>query len=196
VAVRHQLLSVVSLLLSHGAHVNAVSRYDRRTPLHVAATTGHAAVVRLLADNGASVDQVDVYGSTPLHLAVVGGRLDAARALIDARCDVNAFDNDGWTAVHLAAELGQLALVRLLVASKAHVECQTKFGRTPLHWACCRGHIQVTSLWSPYRIGQTIKCFHPVSFFLSSFFFSSPNLSGRRLDVYHALAHGVALVRI
>ena len=30
----------------------------------------------------------------------------------------------------------------------------------------------------------------------SSFFFSSPNLSGRRLDVYHTLAHGVALVRI
>ena len=28
------------------------------------------------------------------------------------------------------------------------------------------------------------------------FFFSSPNLSGRRLDVYHTLTHGVALVRI
>jgi len=34
--------------------------------------------------------------------------------------------------------------------------------------------------------------FHPVS----SSFFSLPNLSGRRLDVYHTLAHGVALVRI
>jgi len=33
-------------------------------------------------------------------------------------------------------------------------------------------------------------------FFLLSFFFSSPNVSGRRLDVYHSLAHGVALVRI
>ena len=30
----------------------------------------------------------------------------------------------------------------------------------------------------------------------SSFFFSSPNLSSRRLNVYHTLAHGVALVRI
>ena len=30
------------------------------------------------------------------------------------------------------------------------------------------------------------------SFLLS--FFSLPNLSGRRLDVYHTLAHGVALV--
>jgi len=32
--------------------------------------------------------------------------------------------------------------------------------------------------------------------FLSFFFFSLPNLSGRRLDVYHTSPHGVALVRI
>ena len=39
----------------------------------------------------------------------------------------------------------------------------------------------------------------PCGFFLSSFylfFYSSPNLSGRRLDVYHTSTHGVALVRI
>jgi len=38
-----------------------------------------------------------------------------------------------------------------------------------------------------------------LSFFLlllSSFYISSPNLSGRRLDVYHTSTHGVALVRI
>jgi len=33
-------------------------------------------------------------------------------------------------------------------------------------------------------------------FLLSFFFFSSPNLSGRRLDVCHTSTHGVALVRI
>ena len=33
-----------------------------------------------------------------------------------------------------------------------------------------------------------------LSFYLS--FFSSPNLSGRRSDVYHTCTHGVALVRI
>jgi len=35
-----------------------------------------------------------------------------------------------------------------------------------------------------------------LSFFFLLSFFSSPNLSGQRLDVYHTLAHGVALVRI
>ena len=35
-----------------------------------------------------------------------------------------------------------------------------------------------------------------LKFLSSSFFYSSPNLSGRRLDVYHTSTHGVALVRI
>ena len=53
-------------------------------------------------------------------------------------------------------------------------------------------------LWPPYGIGQAIL-FLPSDFYLSSsssIFFSSPNLSGRRLDVYHTSTHGVALVRI
>jgi len=33
-------------------------------------------------------------------------------------------------------------------------------------------------------------------FLLSFFFFSSPNLSGRRVDFYHTSKHGMALVRI
>jgi len=48
-------------------------------------------------------------------------------------------------------------------------------------------------LWSPYGIGQTI-IFSSCGFFLS--FFSSPNLSHRRLGVCHTSTHGVALVRI
>ena len=47
-------------------------------------------------------------------------------------------------------------------------------------------------LWSPYVVGQTI-IFSSCFFLLSSSFFSSPNLSGPRFDVYHTLAHGGGL---
>ena len=55
-------------------------------------------------------------------------------------------------------------------------------------------------LWPPYvyGIGQAI-IFSCCGFYLlssSSVFFSWPNLSSRRLDVYHTSTHGVALVRI
>ena len=62
----------------------------------------------------------------------------------------------------------------------------------------CNGSVQQNtrhSLWSPYVIRQTI-IFSSCFFLLLLSFFSSPNLSGQRLDVYHTLAHGVALVRI
>jgi len=50
---------------------------------------------------------------------------------------------------------------------------------------------------APYGIGQTIV-FVPCDFYLSfsSIFFSSPNLSGRRLDIYHTSTHSVALVQM
>ena len=52
-------------------------------------------------------------------------------------------------------------------------------------------------LWSPYGIGQTIIFSSCRLFYLSSFFFfSSSNLSGRRLDVYNTWTHGVALVMV
>ena len=66
-------------------------------------------------------------------------------------------------------------------------------------------------LWPPYGIGQAIiflpcgfsmaalrsRCGHYIFvLFLSSFFYSLPNLSSRRLDVYRTSTHSVALVRI
>jgi len=51
----------------------------------------------------------------------------------------------------------------------------------------------MAALW--YRAGRYIFAL----WFLSIFYLlllSSPNLSGRKLDAYHASTHGVALVRI
>jgi len=50
-------------------------------------------------------------------------------------------------------------------------------------------------LWSPYGIGQTI-IFHPLVSIFFFFFFSSLNLSGRTLDVYQTMTHGIALLQI
>jgi len=45
----------------------------------------------------------------------------------------------------------------------------------------------------PMRLQMRTLYFCPV---VSSFFFSWPNLSGRRVDVYHTSTHRVAIVRI
>ena len=50
----------------------------------------------------------------------------------------------------------------------------------------------VATLWN--SAGHYISILSLLFFYLS--FFSSPHLSGRRLDVYHTSTHGAALVRI
>ena len=56
-----------------------------------------------------------------------------------------------------------------------------------------KGHVISDIYGRPAQQMRTLY-FRPVSFFF--LLFSSPNLSGRRLDVYHTSTHGVALVRI
>jgi len=66
----------------------------------------------------------------------------------------------------------------------------------------CGGKLHVDAMFMAALCNRGAIIFLPCSFFqsifylLSSFFLSSPNLSGRRLDVYHTSTHGVALVRI
>ena len=60
-------------------------------------------------------------------------------------------------------------------------------------------HVSVTDLCSVIMVVLCNRADHYIIalwFLLSFFFFSTPNLSCRRLDVYHTSTHGVALVRI
>jgi len=68
---------------------------------------------------------------------------------------------------------------------------------------CNRADHYIFILWLLLMADLRSRCEHYIfalwclSFiFLSFYLFSSPNLSGRRLDVYHTKTYGVALVRI
>ena len=60
----------------------------------------------------------------------------------------------------------------------------------PSHWTLA----QILVMAALCNRGQLYFC-PVVSFYLLLSLFSSPNLSGHRLDVYHTSTHGVALVR-
>jgi len=94
----------------------------------------------------------------------------------------------------LAAEIVSLVLgtpanfngFRVLAAFARHFSS----GRQPNFAAFNRGR----HLYSAGRPSRPLA--HILVLFCFFFFFSSPNLSGRRLDVYHTSTRGVALVRI
>lgn len=116
------------------------------TPLHVAATAGHAALAALLLDHSASVDARDHGGGTPLHGAAALGRRDAAAVLLDNGADAEVMDQDGFTPLHHAARGGHEAVAALLLATGADPNARGQITGTPLHEAAERGHQAVVAL--------------------------------------------------
>ncbi|CAD6593008.1 MAG: hypothetical protein ASARMPRED_006925 [Alectoria sarmentosa] len=101
-AARCGKLAVVKFLCDRGAdlelavedkHLVGVSPSLGERTLHLAATSGHAAVVELLLERGAHVNSRDRHDYPPLYSAVFGGHLDVVKTLCDAGADLEARDN-------------------------------------------------------------------------------------------------------
>ena len=74
-----------------------------------------------------------------------------------------------------------------VLAALLHGSQVLSVSQTLRRWTCSAGR---PSRWALAHASSSIYLLS------SSSFFSSPNLSGHRLDVYHTSTHGVALVRI
>ena len=114
------------------------------------------------------------------HPTTLSGYIFGTKACIDNRKKNLLSSNISSTCPHNMVNFGPLA-----------AEIVSLAWGTPANFKGFR-----VLLWPPYEIGGPLYFYPVVTIFLSfflSFFYSSPNLSGRRLDVYHTLTHGVAL---
>ena len=94
------------LLLERGAAADVVARNERIhvTPLHSAASGGHAAIVKLLLAHGADPNAVQEGGFTPLHSAAQKDDDESVEALLAAGADPTLATEDGRIAAELAGE--------------------------------------------------------------------------------------------
>ena len=76
----------------------------KRTALHCATQRGRAEVVRILIEQGASVNAATSTGDTPLHLAAQDQKNGATTTseLIKAGANVILQNSMGWTPLHCA----------------------------------------------------------------------------------------------
>jgi len=84
------------------------------TPLIIAATSGHIAVVRVLLEHGANPDLRNFDGVTALHNAVFEEQQDIAALLVQAGADPGIRDRLGNTALDLAGRTRNTQLAGIL----------------------------------------------------------------------------------
>ena len=106
------------------------------TPLHIAVSTGHKALVELLLTSKADVNARDSGGDTPLHKAT---EKDVAELMLKHGANVNAENINIRTPLHEAAERGNEEVVELLLASGANVNAKENNGQTALHFSVAPG---------------------------------------------------------
>ena len=119
--------------------------YDRRTPLHIAASEGHVDIVEFLTSRGARVNRSDRWGGSPLDDALRHRHHDVVAVLRKREARVGAVDYK--TQLISAAAAGNVQEVaELLDDGAADVDSTDYDRRTALHVAASEGHVVVVRL--------------------------------------------------
>ncbi len=144
VARRHP--EVVSLLLAHGADVQARSRARRQVISR--RLQSELKYGELGRSYGTDAEETTIGGFTPLLFATRQGDVPVARLLLDAGGDVNDTAPDGASALVVAAHSGHRALTVFLLERGANPNAADA-GYTALHAAVLTGDLEmVTALLS------------------------------------------------
>ena len=125
---------------------------DGNTPLHWAALSGIHAVISVLIQHGAKVNERGRFGRTALHSACNNGYVDCVHELMRHGANVEARDGDSEaTPLQLAASFDRPDCVRVLLDTyDASINATNKYGNTALHRAASAGNLKVVKLLTSY----------------------------------------------
>ncbi|KAI6171416.1 Kallikrein-4 [Aphelenchoides bicaudatus] len=111
-AARNGQCDIVSLLLSNGADVNALTKFTDDSPttppsvsaLYWAALNGSVECVKILLDKGANISHQDRLGRTALHIAAQLGKYEVVKLLAERGADIEIKNIYGRNALDVAIE--------------------------------------------------------------------------------------------
>ena len=143
IAASHHATKAVSLLLEHGAEVQAPKGEPAlfgANPVFFAAWSGDVESLKVLRKRGSEVNPKMLVGGlgamTALEMAAQQGDSETAAALIRSGAPIEEEDPDnGFTALDWAVFKNDIKLATVLITGKANVNHADKLGNTPLHWA-------------------------------------------------------------
>uniref|UniRef100_A0A6N2KC42 Potassium channel n=1 Tax=Salix viminalis TaxID=40686 RepID=A0A6N2KC42_SALVM len=130
-------------LIGAGADPNKAD-YDRRSPLHIAASKGYEDISLLLIEQGVDVNISDKFGNTPLLEAIKGGHDEVASLLVQAGASLGIDDAGGFLFTTIAKR--DLNLLKRVLANGINPNAKNFDYRTPLHIAASEGLHSIASL--------------------------------------------------
>ena len=157
-------LSLVRLLLEHGADVN--TRRENEIPaLYKAAENGHAAVVAELLSHGADPNWRHRNGQTALYGTSMRGHNAVVKLLLEHGANVDGRDGEGHIGerdgktplLYLASEKpGKWTMdtLKILLDKNADINARDDIGRTPLIWAATRGNMRLVDALLNGELGK------------------------------------------
>ncbi|KAH6784757.1 Ankyrin repeat family protein [Perilla frutescens var. hirtella] len=128
------LMAVEAICSANPLAVNSRDRHSR-TPLHLAAWSGHSEVVNYLCKNKADAGAAAMDDMGAIHFAAQKGHLGAIKILLTSGVSVKSSNRKGMTALHYAAQGSNVELVNYLLKKGANKDIKNKAGKTAVDLA-------------------------------------------------------------
>ncbi|KHN98562.1 Ankyrin repeat-containing domain protein [Metarhizium album ARSEF 1941] len=136
-------LEILTLLANQASFDPDVQDDSGWTPLMISASVADSeAVLRVLIQKGAEVNEKNSNGQTALHFVASKKNMDVARLLLGSNPPASTCfrDRRGQYPIHRAAAVGSVPMVLLLLKNKSPLNPADSEGYTPLHHAIAEGH--------------------------------------------------------
>ncbi|XP_050396765.1 protein phosphatase 1 regulatory subunit 16A [Patella vulgata] len=140
------------LLLEYGANVNAQDS-EQWTPLHAAATCGHAHLCKHLVDRGADLLAVNADGNMPYDICEDERTLD----YIETEMAKRGITQEEIDDKRLASEKYILEDLEKKADTKKGLEFRDHIGATPLHIAAANGYLKVAEYLLDNHVAVNVK---------------------------------------
>ena len=181
-AVPKNNLELAKALIEKGANVNYT--YLQRSPLDIAVQEGHTDMVKLLLNNGASLDSLHrdhlTYAIHDNYTDIVDELLkkDTAKKLVEQE------DDEGILPLFTALDRNNQDMINLLISQKADINHKSSSdGYTALHWACLYPNMNAAQL----VLNQGAKVNIPDNVGKTPLFYAAQGRNGQALAVVKLL---------
>ncbi|VDO60891.1 unnamed protein product, partial [Heligmosomoides polygyrus] len=129
---------------SLGANVEQLS-LNGQSALRVAALSGNAKIVRLLAEHITDWEQQDMDGTPLVHTLLINKQTAMAELLLTLGAFISARDAHGRTCAHVVCAINDMCGARMLRRLAASFEAVDSGGRTPLLTAVWNCHLEMAA---------------------------------------------------